>query len=58
MKPAVTELLTELSKNVQGVGRNIGSKKGHDEEGFDDLADALGLAQETLKICKEIEYEL
>ena len=57
MKPSVTELLEELGKHVQGVGRNIASKKGHDVEGFNHLIETLRLDAETLEICRDLEYE-
>lgn len=56
MKARTVLLMDEASKLTQAIGRNIGSKKGHDEQGFDDLITALEDIRGVLRIAKKIEY--
>lgn len=58
MKKEVTELLIDVSKLTQDIGRVIGSKKGHDQEGFEDLIDAITNVKSVIEIARDIEYNL
>jgi len=47
----IQDLLTEVSKNVQDIGRKIGSPK-NDPDDLQKLADALRFSAQTVEVVK------
>lgn len=58
MKQVTVDMMTEASKITQDVGRLIGSKKGHDKQGFNDLIEALDNVKQAVELARDIEYNL